>query len=146
MILAKNISYSYGNNAILKDASFFVAKNTKVGLVGVNGAGKSTLFKLITREELPENGRIDITGQIMLVPQEVKRDDAMDHAQNVREYLDPLYQHQDYEILKLLSKLELSQISLDHNPQHFSGGQKTKLAIARALLAEPDILLPQMPK
>jgi ATPase subunit of ABC transporter with duplicated ATPase domains len=52
MILAKNIFYSYGNNFIFKDASFFVAKNSKVGLVGANGAGKSTLFKLLTKEEL----------------------------------------------------------------------------------------------
>lgn len=141
MILAKNIFYSYGNNAIFKDASFFVAKNSKVGLVGANGSGKSTLFKLLTKEDFPEDGKFDISGQIMSVPQEVKRDDKMEHATSVRDYLDPTNSHEDYEILKILAKLELPQIQLDDAPQHFSGGQKTKLAIARALLAEPDILL-----
>ena len=141
MILAKNLSYSYGNNAIFKDASFFVAKNSKVGLVGVNGSGKSTLFKLLTKEDFPEDGKIDISGQVMSVPQEVKRDDKMEQALSVRDYLYPANTRQDYEMLKILAKLELSQISLNDMPQHFSGGQKTKLAIARALLAEPDILL-----
>jgi len=141
MILAKNIFYSYGNNAIFKDASFFVAKNSKVGLVGANGSGKSTLFKLLTKEDFPEDGKFDISGQIMSVPQEVKRDDLMEHATSVRNYLDPTNSHEDYEMLKILAKLELSQISLEDIPQHFSGGQKTKLAIARALLVEPDILL-----
>jgi len=141
MILAKNIFYSYGNNFIFKDASFFVAKNSKVGLVGANGAGKSTLFKLLTKEDFPEDGKLDISGQVMSVPQEVKHDDKMAHAASVRDYLDPTNSHEDYEMLKILAKLELPQIQLDDAPQHFSGGQKTKLAIARALLAEPDILL-----
>jgi len=141
MILAKNIFYSYGNNAIFKGANFFVAKNSKVGLVGANGSGKSTLFKLLTKEDFPEDGKFDIGGQIMSVPQEVKRDDKMEHATSVRDYLDSQSIHEDYEILKILAKLELPQIQLDDTPQHFSGGQKTKLAIARALLAEPDILL-----
>ena len=141
MILAKNLFYSYGNNIIFKDASFFVAKNSKVGLVGVNGSGKSTLFKLLTKEDFPEDGKIDISGQVMSVPQEVKRDDKMEQALSVRDYLDSANTRQDYEMLKILAKLELSQISLNDMPQHFSGGQKTKLAIARALLAEPDILL-----
>jgi ATP-binding cassette, subfamily F, member 3 len=141
MILAKNLFYSYGNNFIFKDASFFVAKNSKVGLVGANGSGKSTLFKLLIKEDFPEDGKLDISGQIMAVPQEVKRDDLMEHATSVRDYLDSTNSHQDYEMLKILAKLELSQLLLDDAPQHLSGGQKTKLAIARALLAQPDILL-----
>lgn len=141
MILAKNLFYSYGNNTIFNGASFFVAKNSKVGLVGANGSGKSTLFKLLTKEDIPEEGRINISGQVMSVPQEVKRDDLMEHAISVGDYLDLNNHHEDYEMLRILAKLELPQILLEDSPQHFSGGQKTKLAIARALLAEPDILL-----
>src|SRR5574344_2734507 len=113
MILAKNIFYSYGNNTIFKDASFFVAKNSKVGLVGANGSGKSTLFKLLTKEDFPEEGKFDISGQIMSVPQEVKRDDKMEHANSVCDYLDPANSHEDYQMLKILAKLELSQILLE---------------------------------
>jgi ATPase subunit of ABC transporter with duplicated ATPase domains len=141
MISVKNLDYSYGDKVIFKNASFFVAKNSKVGLVGANGAGKSTLFKLLTGEEYPDDGKVEVCGSVMSVPQEVKRDEKMEKATSIRDYLDPKNQKEDYEILRMISKLELTHLSLDDTPQHLSGGQKTKLAIARALLFEPDVLL-----
>jgi ATPase subunit of ABC transporter with duplicated ATPase domains len=141
MITAKNLSYSYGKEPIFKGANFFVAKNNKVGLVGSNGSGKSTLFKLISGEEYPDDGKIETNGQIISVPQEVKRDETMEKAKTLRDYLDPKNESEDYEILRILAKLEMAQFSLDHPPQNLSGGQKTKLAIARALITQPDILL-----
>ncbi len=141
MILAKDLSFFYGKDPIFENAEFFVAKNSKVGLVGQNGSGKSTLFKLITGEEFPDNGRINISGKVMSVPQEVKRDEKMEQAPSVRHYLDPQYQKEDHQLLRILAKLELAHLNLDDHPQNLSGGQKTKLAIARALISEPDILL-----
>jgi ATPase subunit of ABC transporter with duplicated ATPase domains len=145
MITGKNLSYSYGKEPIFREANFFVAKNSKTGLVGVNGSGKSTLFKLITGEEYPDEGKIEINGQIILVPQEVKRDEKMEKAKTIRDYLDPKKENEDYETLRILSKLEMAQFTLDHPPQNLSGGQKTKLAIARALVQKPEILLMDEP-
>jgi ATP-binding cassette subfamily F protein 3 len=141
MILAKNLSYSYGKENIFEGADFFVAKNSKVGVVGANGSGKSTLFNLITGEDFIDDGKLEVVGSVISVPQEVKRDEKMEKATSIREYLDPYYEKQDYELLKMLSKLELERLTLDDQPQILSGGQKTKLAIARALIFEPDILL-----
>jgi len=141
MISGKNLSYSYGKEPIFKGTSFFVAKNSKVGLVGANGSGKSTLFKLIIGEEYPDEGKIETSGQIISVPQEVKRDEKMEKAETIHDYLDPKNVKEDYELLKIISRLELAHLSLDDAPQFLSGGQKTKLAIARALIFEPDILL-----
>jgi ATP-binding cassette subfamily F protein 3 len=141
MISAKNIFYSYGKENIFEGANFYVAKNSKVGVVGANGSGKSTLFNLITGEDLIDDGSLEIVGDVMSVPQEVKQDAKMEKATSIRDYLDPYWEKQDYELLKMLSKLELSRLSLDGKPQVLSGGQKTKLAIARALIFEPDILL-----
>jgi len=141
MISAKNIFYSYGKENIFEGANFYVAKNSKVGVVGANGSGKSTLFNLLTGEDRIDDGNLEIVGDVMSVPQEVKRDEKMEKAESIRDYLDPYYEKQDYELLKMLSKLELSRLTLDGKPQVLSGGQKTKLAIARALIYEPDILL-----
>ena len=141
MISAKNIFYSYGKENIFEGANFYVAKNSKVGVVGANGSGKSTLFNLITGQDHIDDGSLEIIGDVMSVPQEVKQDEKMEKAISIRDYLDPYYEKEDFELLKMLSKLELSRLSLDGKPQVLSGGQKTKLAIARALIFEPDILL-----
>ncbi|MFA6369023.1 MAG: ABC-F family ATP-binding cassette domain-containing protein [Candidatus Shapirobacteria bacterium] len=141
MISAKNIFYSYGKENIFEGANFFIAKNSKVGVVGSNGSGKSTLFKLITGEDFIDDGSLEIIGDVMSVPQEVKQDAKMEQATSVRDYLDPYWEKQDYELLKMLSKLELSHLTLEDDPKVLSGGQKTKLAITRALIFEPEILL-----
>ena len=85
MILAKNIFYSYGKENIFEGANFFIPKNSKVGVVGANGCGKSTLFKLITGEDFIDDGKLEIVGDIMSVPQEVKRDEKMEKAESIRD-------------------------------------------------------------
>jgi ATP-binding cassette subfamily F protein 3 len=145
MISVRNLSYSYSKEPIFSEAGFYLGKGQKAGLVGANGAGKSTLFKLITGEENPDDGRVDVDGKILLVPQEVKRDPEMENSITIRKYLDPKNQKEDYELLRMISKLELAQFSLDSKPTNLSGGQKTKLAIARALVQEPEVLLMDEP-
>lgn len=140
MIQVKNVSFSH-LRPIFKEVSFTVGEGQKVGLVGPNGAGKSTLFNLLTRVELPKEGEVHIEGSITLVPQEVKRDPILEKSLTAREYLDENYEKEDKEILDILRGLELSNIELYESPHHLSGGQRTKLAIVRALLHEPDILL-----
>jgi ATP-binding cassette subfamily F protein 3 len=118
-----------------------VGEKQIVGIVGPNGAGKSTLFKLLTREEHPKEGEIIIDGTVVLVPQEIKYDPILEKCTITREYLDEHYIKDDREILSMLHGLEMTDIKLYESPHNLSGGQKTKLAIIRALLLEPDILL-----
>lgn len=145
MILVKDLYYSYGKEPIYSGINFYVDKGQKVGLVGANGSGKSTLFKLITGEEMPDDGTVKVDGKVMLVPQEVKHDEEMEGAKSIREYLDPNNTKEDYELLRIISKLELAKFDLDTPPSNMSGGQRTKLAIARALVQEPEILLMDEP-
>lgn len=140
MLKVNGLSFSYGVKDVFNDASFTVGKNQKVGLVGPNGAGKSTLFRILTGQEQETSGRIYIQGALGYVPQEVKRDPILEKSESIKNYIDPENSHQEFELNKILSGLELD-LSLEDIPQELSGGQKTKLALAKALLAEPDILL-----
>lgn len=141
MIQARNLSYSYGTKNIFEEVTFTVPSGYKVGLVGPNGAGKSTLFGLIMQKDQPDSGQIEVTGTIGYVPQEVKNDITLETTNTIKEYLDPTYLKTEYELESMLKGLELENLDLNRSPKDLSGGQKTRLALARALIAEPDILL-----
>ncbi len=141
MVSVKGLTFSYGQDPVLADVSFAVATNTIVGLAGPNGAGKTTIFQLIMKQLEPDFGAVETHGSITYVPQEVKHDPLLDTAGSVKNYLDADGKYRDYEIEQILKGLGLAEIELTRSPQDLSGGQKTKLALARALLLEPDILL-----
>lgn len=144
MINVKHITYSYTGDPLFKDLSFTIGEGVIVGLVGPNGAGKSTLFKLLTREYMPSDGNIEIIGTLSYVPQEIKRDATMEAHMTVHEYLRSGLSERsvaDHELKQMLAGVEMEDISILDDPNKLSGGQKTKLALLRALIAEPDILL-----
>lgn len=141
MLSVRNLSFSHNAHQIFDDVSFSIIDGQKVGLIGSNGAGKSTLLKILCKQEIPQTGKIEIIGNIGIVPQEVKHDPLMEAASTVREYLNPDSIKQDYELHKMLTGVELAELDMEASPKTLSGGQKTRLALARALLAQPDILL-----
>lgn len=141
MIEAKNVAFTYGYEPVFQGVSFLVPKGKKVGIVGPNGAGKSTLFKLLIQEEYPSEGTIRTQGTLAYVPQEVKRDDRLLRAKNIQEYIDPENRFSEATRNSVLSGLEFDQNKASSDLSQLSGGQKTKLALARAFLAQPDILL-----
>lgn len=140
-IRATDISFSYGEKPLLVEASFRIEDGQKVGLVGENGTGKSTLLKLFTGELSPDEGDLKITGTMELVPQEVKRDPILDKAKSVMAYVNPDDIIEEHQIRKLFAGLGVGEVDLDSPPQGYSGGVKTKFALARALFKEPDTLL-----
>lgn len=141
MIKLTDVSFSYGYAPVLQGVSFLVAPGKKVGIVGPNGAGKSTLFKLLTQSEFPRDGKVEITGTLAMVAQEVKYDPAFQSATSIDAYVDPAHTHSDAEINRILNGLEFDRQTAATNLMDLSGGQKTKLALARAFLQAPDILL-----
>ncbi len=140
MITARNISYSYSRLPVYIDSSFNIQNGEKVALVGPNGAGKSTLFKLLMREEHINDGELLITGKVGYVPQEIKHDPILEAAVDIQSYIDPEIKLQTYELIIMLSHLEVNA-DLEDVPRKLSGGQRTKLALLRAIIEEPDILL-----
>lgn len=140
MIHAKNISYGYARLTVYEESSFSVLKGELIGLVGPNGAGKSTLFKLLKGEEHTTNGTLEIRGKVGYVPQEVKHDPDLEAAIDIQTYLDPELKKEMYELMIMLESLEVNA-DLNTKPKILSGGQRTKLALLRAIIQEPDVLL-----
>ncbi|HUD44061.1 MAG TPA: ABC-F family ATP-binding cassette domain-containing protein [Patescibacteria group bacterium] len=140
MITAKNISYSYARLKVYEESNFSIIKGHTVALVGPNGAGKSTLFKLLMGEDTVSEGKLEIVGKIGYVPQEIKHDPVLEQATDIRTYIDPEQKKEEYELMIMLHSLEVNA-DLDIKPKTLSGGQRTKLALLRAIIAEPDVLL-----
>ena len=66
MISLNNVTVAYGSFTLLDDISVHISESDKIGLVGKNGAGKSTLMKLITGEQSPTVGHIDMPSDLRI--------------------------------------------------------------------------------
>ncbi|MBA2919300.1 energy-dependent translational throttle protein EttA [Sphingomonas sp. MAH-20] len=84
VIEVKNVSKAYGDKLLFEDLSFTLPPGGIVGVIGPNGAGKSTLFRLITGQEKPDSGEIDIGPTVQLGYVDQSRD-ALDPNKNVWE-------------------------------------------------------------
>ncbi len=138
MILAQNIAKSFGERLILTDVNFRIESGEKVGIVGKNGAGKSTLLKLILGTLEPDAG--SITGF---------HAEDLGYAEQLptfsaRTLLDELLAVNDaeeFQAKKILFGLGFSESELQKNPNEFSGGESAKIALGKALITEPRILI-----
>jgi len=108
-------------------------------LVGSNGAGKTTLLRLLTGELRPQAGRIELSprdARVVVCPQTVERDDALVEA---------LASRDDREARRVCALLAAPRDELARWPT-LSPGERKRLQLAAALLAEPDVLLLDEPQ
>ena len=184
MILnATNISKSFGNNEIIKDANFLVNEHEKVAIVGVNGAGKTTLLKILTGEEHADSGNVILAKDAKLgYLRQINNVDStlsiidelytvIEHILNMEkrmlemqeqmqhlsgEELEALYSSytaltHSYELMDgyaakskvigILKGLGFDENDFERKINTLSGGQKTRVFLAKLLLEEPDIIL-----
>ncbi|MES1255778.1 MAG: ATP-binding cassette domain-containing protein, partial [Acidobacteriota bacterium] len=66
MISLTRISKQYGRQILFVDASFQLNPGEKVGLIGPNGSGKTTLFRMLTGEEVPDEGEVSIPKKLTI--------------------------------------------------------------------------------
>ena len=84
VIEVKNVTKAYGDRLLFENLSFTIPQGGIVGVIGPNGAGKSTLFRLITGQEVPDSGEVDIGETVKLGFVDQSRDD-LDPNKNVWE-------------------------------------------------------------
>ena len=164
LIEVNNLTKYLGGKILFEDISFSVSHGEKVGLVGLNGCGKSTLLKIITGEEnlhLAEERESDIlsvdSGNVRRVPGNIKIGylpqlidfseetvgQVLENALN-RAEIDEEWRR---DIMKedVLEKTGLTGMDNQQQTSLLSGGEKTRLFMAKLLIMEPDFFLMDEP-
>jgi ATP-binding cassette subfamily F protein 3 len=135
MLRVKNLSFSILGEPLFEKVSFVIARGEHIGLVGQNGTGKSTLLKILANELEPSEGGVLLEQErIGYLPQEpiFSEDDT------IASFLG-LASTQSLE--KTLKPVKLDSLDPATRVQQLSGGQKTRLALAKLLVAAPSLLL-----
>ena len=165
LLTVDKVSASYPNSTetVLDDIRIRVDKGTTVAVVGESGSGKSTLARVITGLLPPQEGVVSFNGN-PLPPALLDRqkeelraiqmiyqmpDIALNPRQRVNEiigrplefYLGMQGQKKRDRIRQLLRQIELPENFVDRYPAQLSGGEKQRVCIARALAAEPDLII-----
>jgi ABC-2 type transport system ATP-binding protein len=136
----ENLSYNYGKNKVLEDLNFVLKSGEIALLVGGNGSGKSTLLRLIAGLLKPISGKISLNESSV---QYVGHKSQLYHELTVRENLSffaDLASENSKSVEDIFIKLKLKNF-LDKSVNELSQGMLQKVAIAKALLFNPSLLL-----
>ena len=160
MIIMENVSKTYAKDIVgISNVNLHVKKGEFVFVVGKSGSGKSTLMKLLLKELEPTGGRIVVNGNVM---NEVKRRQlpfvrrhigvvfqdfrlledrsVYDNIAFAQKVIETPAKDIKKNVLKMLSMVGLLD-KYKANPKELSGGEQQRVAIASALVNEPDVLL-----
>ena len=157
MLELKDVSVSYGRIAAVQGLSLEVKQGEFVGIVGHNGAGKSTTLMTITGALSPLSGDIQFDGQsivglapdeilrrgIALVPEGRRIFGRLSVGENIKIGATVRKDGKgvDEDIRKMLERFPVLERYWNSSGAKLSGGEQQQLAIARALVARPDLLL-----
>jgi peptide/nickel transport system ATP-binding protein len=164
LLRVQGVSAAYGKVPVLHNVSMDIHRRRTVAVVGESGSGKSTMARVITGLLPPSQGAVYYDGQ-PLAPSHRRRskddkrrlqmiyqmpDTAINPRQRVRSiigrplefYLGMRGEDRDARIMQLLEMIELDPDEfIDRYPGELSGGQKQRICIARALAAEPELII-----
>ncbi len=138
LITAEHITKYHNVKLILKDASFTIEEHDKMGVIGVNGTGKTTLLRIMAGLEHCDSGQIIKRNGLRI--SYLSQNPTFDEDESI------LYQVlqcdsdvEEFEAKAVLGKLGMHDY--DHKITYLSGGQRKRIALARALLKPCDLLI-----
>ena len=149
LVNLESVSKAYGLTVLLDGVSLGLADGERIGVVGRNGAGKSTLLRLMARSEEPDAGRVTHVGGLR-VAMLSQADDLDPNATIRRAVLGNRVEHDwaaDPRVREVLTGLFGAldapgfAAGLDTVVGPLSGGERRRIALARELIADPDLLI-----
>ena len=164
MIELNNINKSFGNLQVLKDINLQIGKGEIVSIVGPSGAGKTTLLQIMGALDKPDSGSVEIDGMNVFALKEKELADFRNrHIGFIFQFHQLLPEFTTLEnvmmpamiarmsekeaeerAVKLLTELGMAE-RLTHKPNQLSGGEKQRVAAARAMMMSPDVILADEP-
>ncbi|MDR0316694.1 MAG: ATP-binding cassette domain-containing protein [Treponema sp.] len=152
-----SVSFSYGDIKVLENASFHIHQGEFIALVGPNGSGKTTVLKLILGLEQPVAGQIELFGckcgqtaawrdRLGYVPQQAPSDQSFPISVRDMVRMGLLRPSQGYAaegkaaVMQALEQAGIEELA-DRSWRALSGGQRRRALVARALAAQPEILI-----
>ena len=135
----QNLTKSFGAQVLFRNISFLVGEGQKVGFIAKNGTGKSTLLEILAGKEGYDDGQIIYRNDIRIgILEQTPKFDAEESV------LDACFNHEGNPDKILRAKQILTQLHITDLGQpmgQLSGGQQKRVALANALLNEPDFLI-----
>ena len=164
MIEVKNIHKSFGTLEVLKGVDLAVEKGEIVSIIGKSGAGKTTLLQIIGTLDKPDSGSVVIDGVDVFALKEKELADFRNrHIGFIFQFHQLLPEFNALEnvmmpamiarisekeaeqrAVQLLTELGMAE-RLTHKPNELSGGEKQRVAAARAMMMSPDVILADEP-
>lgn len=164
MIEVKNIHKSFGTLEVLKGVNLTVKKGEIVSIIGKSGAGKTTLLQIIGTLDKPDSGSIMIDGVDVFALKEKELADFRNrHIGFIFQFHQLLPEFTTLEnvmmpamiacmeekeaeqrAMKLLTELGMAE-RVTHKPNQLSGGEKQRVAAARAMMMSPNVILADEP-
>jgi ATP-binding cassette subfamily F protein 3 len=144
MVSVANLTKSYGPQVVFEGVSFTVGEGERIGLVGRNGSGKTTLLRLITSEEEPDSGRVNVPrnyslgylSQVLSFTEGSVLGEASLLLRASDEGTD-----ETYKVKRILLGLGFDQAAFRKHPLELSSGYQIRLNLAKVLVSKPDLLL-----
>lgn len=140
-----NVTKSYDGRDYIRDFTYTFLRDDRIGILGVNGCGKTTLMKLITGEEQPDSGHVELgqTVKIGYYAQEaIGMDDNMSVIEYIRETAEYIQTEDGYiSASQMLEKFLFSGALQYAKIGKLSGGEKRRLYLAKVLMEAPNVLI-----